>query len=115
MSRLGRAWSERRAALLALGAALILVVFFAVRGVVSALYWADPAHATHPVEGWMTPRYVVRAYGLEPEAVADALGIAPQSAARQRLSDIAAAQGVPVTSLTEALEALIAASHTAAP
>lgn len=93
---------------LAFGLAATLTLFFVVRAVFFALYWADPAHALHPVEDWMTPRYIVHAYSLRPESVAETLEIAAGSSPRTPLAEIAEARGVPVETLILAIEALVA-------
>ncbi|MDP2086993.1 MAG: hypothetical protein Q8K20_17505 [Gemmobacter sp.] len=84
--------------------ALLLATLFLARTVVLVAGWGpDPAR---PVEGWMTPRYLVRVYDLPPDQVSDLLGIAPGSAPRVPLEDIARQRGVPLADLIAAIEAL---------
>lgn len=60
-----------------------------------------------PVQGWMTPGYVVRAYHVPPEAMSRALALEPGSARGKTLEDIAVARGVPVDRLLAAVQALV--------
>jgi hypothetical protein len=90
----------------AFGLALLATLGFALRLALMLWLWDGPAHAVHPVEDWMTPRYLVRVYGLDPAGLAAALQVAPGLAPRQTLSQIAAARGVPVADLIAAVEAL---------
>lgn len=84
--------------------AVLVAGLFLARTVALLAGWGpDPAR---PVEGWMTPRYLVRVYDLPPERVSDVLGIAPGSAPRQPLEDIARQRGIPLSDLIAAVEAL---------
>jgi len=76
------------------GMASAATVFFAVRSVLFFVYWSDPAHRDQPIEGWMTPRYVVQSWQLPPEVMIDALGEGPMPGKRRTLAEIAASQGI---------------------
>jgi len=60
-----------------------------------------------PVAGWMTPRYIALAYGLEGEELARILAPATRDDARQPLYRIADAADVPLGDLIAALQAAI--------
>ena len=96
--------------LLALG----LVVFFAARSVAALVYWSDPAHRDQPIEGWMTPRYVVQSWQLPPEVMTEILNAGPMPDRRRTLGEIAEDQGITLhdlaTRITAATDAHRAAS-----
>ena len=106
-----RLWRNHRFLVLAFGAATALTLFFAVRAVLFALLWADPSHAMHPVEDWMTPRFIVHAYDLAPEQVAAALSLPVGAHPRLPLAELAQDQGVAPMVLVNRIEALIAAQQ----
>lgn len=82
-------------------------VLFLIRAVLVLAGWGpDPSR---PVEGWMTPRYLVRVYDLPPDRLAEILHVDPHSAPRDPLDRIAARQGIPLPALIAAIEALRAA------
>jgi hypothetical protein len=60
-----------------------------------------------PVRGWMTPGYVSHAYGVPPDVLAPALGIAPGTGRGRTLDDIAAERGIPVSALIAAVQAVV--------
>jgi hypothetical protein len=110
-----RLWRNQRYLVLAFGVATALTLFFAVRAVLFALLWADPNHGMHPVEDWMTPRFIVHAYDLAPEQVAKALSLPVGSHPRLPLAELAHDQGVAPMVLVDRIEALIAARPNPAP
>jgi hypothetical protein len=89
------------------GLALGIALLFALRLVLVVTLWGPAAE--RPIQGWMTPRYVVRSYDLPPEAVAEVLGIEPGSAAGQSIESLARAQDRPLIDVLRALDALRAA------
>lgn len=105
-------WHNQRLALIAFLLALSLTTVFAVRFGVSSLYWADPAHRDVQIEGWMTPRYVARSYGVLPEIVGAALAITPQTAPGRTLREIATAQGKSLDQLSADILAAVLANRT---
>ncbi|MDG3042361.1 hypothetical protein [Roseicyclus marinus] len=106
----GYLWRHHRAALIALGLALCVALFFVVRLAVFAVYWADPAHRDQRIEGWMTPGYVARSWDLPREALQDALpDLRP--GARATLAEIAQAEGVPLSEVIARMEAAIDAAR----
>lgn len=93
-------WAHHRLLVIAFGLAVLLTLFFALRLALATLYWSDPAHLQQPPERWMTPGYVARSWQVSPQALATALGLAPDAAPRgQTLDDIATAQDKPVETL----------------
>lgn len=96
--------TRRRWLRLGLAVALLLATLFAIRAVLLLSGWGpDPAR---PVEGWMTPRYLVRVYAIPPETLAPALGLSPGEAPRESLETLAARQGIPLPDLIALIEAL---------
>jgi len=95
--------------------ALVAVSFFAVRFVVSAIYWADPAHRAQSPEGWMTPGYIARSWHLDREAVAAALALDIKQERGLTLAELARARGVPLHDLLAELAAALPAAKAPAP
>ena len=96
--------------------ALCATLWFGGRATLSALYWADPAHRDQQIEGWMTPGYVGRSWGVPPEVTAAALGLTlPREGGRRPppLEVIARDRGVPLAQLIAELETAIAAYRAA--
>lgn len=97
-------WRRHPILTLAFGVAVALSVFFATRLVGRMIYWSDPAHQNQSIEGWMTPGYIARSWGVEPAA----LGLPVVRG--QPLVEIAKDQGVPldvmIAQLTQALAQL---------
>jgi hypothetical protein len=85
--------------------AVVLALGFAGRAAKLALDWnRGPA----PVEDWMTPRYLVHSYDIDPEVLAQVLGKQPGESPLDTLAEIARARGVPVAEVTAAVQALVA-------
>lgn len=110
IERLKRAWTRNPVLTSAFVLAILLTVFFAFRSTSFLIYWSDPEHLNQPVEGWMTPRYIVHSWQLSPEEVLRVIGEGPMPSKRQTLEDIATQRGIPlddlIARLTKALEAL---------
>lgn len=97
-------------------AGVAATLFFAVRLFLMTVYWSDPVHRDQTIAGWMTPGYVAQSWHVPREVVGGALGLDPQSDERGlTLSALAKARGVEPQSLTEALEAAIAAHRADGP
>ncbi|EPX81340.1 hypothetical protein [Litoreibacter arenae] len=106
----------RRVLIGVLGVALVFVAVFSFRAVASFIYWNDEAHQFQPIDGWMTPRYVVRSWQVPPKVVSDALGDRIEGGTpRTSLEEIAEARGVEVEEIIAILEAAIAAHRAAQP
>lgn len=99
--------TRRRHTLLlaAFGLAVVLTFGFALRAGISA--WNLAQAQGQPVADWMTPRFVVRAYDVEPAALAGLLALEPGSAPRETLAQIAAAQGRPLAQVLAEVQALV--------
>lgn len=96
--------TRRRWLLAGLGLAVLVAALFLGRAVLVLAGWGpDPAR---PVEGWMTPRYLVRVYDIAPGRLAPVLGLEPGSAPTQPLSAIATDRGIPLPDLLAAVESL---------
>lgn len=93
--------------------ALGLVAFFTVRSVIALIYWSDPAHRDQPIEGWMTPRYVVQSWQLPPELMIEVLDTGPMPGRRLTLREIAERQGTTVKDLAARITAAIDAHRAA--
>jgi len=109
-----RLWQRHRLLLLAFGLALGLTLVFAVRAVMFTPPWPGAEFADRPVEGWMTPRFIVHAYGLPPEVVAEILAMPPHSDPHLPLAELARSRGLPLDALLDPLNAAIAAHRAGA-
>jgi hypothetical protein len=101
-------WRRRPIILTAFLLSLALMLFFGIRALVVTIYWNDPARANQPVADWMTPRYVVMAYGIPREALGALLELDPSELKRQSLADIARQTGRSPQDLIDEIEAMIA-------
>nr|WP_306266073.1 hypothetical protein [Pararhizobium sp. IMCC3301] len=88
-----------------------LVVFLAIRLVVSTLYWEQ--HRNEPIQPWMTLNYVSRSHSVPKDYLADALDLPPDLRKRVSLAEVAARRGQSVGILTAEMSAIIAAYHEA--
>ncbi|WP_134012636.1 hypothetical protein [Litoreibacter halocynthiae] len=90
--------------------ALAFIGVFGFRAVASFIFWQDEANQFQPIDGWMSPRYVVRSWQVPPKVVSDALGDRIEGGTpRTSLEEIAEARGVDVEEIIAILEAAIAA------
>lgn len=108
-------WREQRVLCVAFALALGLTLFFAVRMAVFALYWADPAHRNQPIEGWMTPRYLVHSYDLPPELVREVLDLEGEPRKRRTLAGIARESGLTLEEIERRIRRAAAAHYGGAP
>lgn len=100
----------RRGLLAGFVLAAALTAFFAIRFLHGAADWTESVPKDPPIAGWMTPRYVVRAWDVPPEVVATALGLEGSGIGRRiTLSELAADRGETPEALAARLEAAIAA------
>lgn len=94
MKRLIAALKRRPVITSAFVLAVVFMVLFAVRGVVSMVYWSDPDHRDQAIQDWMTPRYVARSWHLPPDVMFTALGETSMPDKRKPLHEIAADRGM---------------------
>lgn len=87
--------------------AALITLFFTVRAVFFAVHMMDPDRALRPVEGWMTPRYISRAYDIPRDDMLLLLHLGPEDKPRQPLAKLAAARGIPLAELVAEIEAAI--------
>jgi len=83
-----------------------------LRALVMALVWSTSApDPTAPLEGWMTPRYVVRLRDVPPDTMRQILGLTDDAGRRVTLEQLARARGQPLDRFLADLEAEIAAAR----
>ena len=106
MARLQRMWRRHPFLVAAFVLALLMAVGLSGRAVFLARQF--DLHHTQAVAGWMTPRFIMRVYGLDPGALAAPLAVPEGSNPNRALDRIARDQGRPVADLIRAVEAAIA-------
>ncbi len=102
-------WRSRPYLVSAFLLASALTLFFAVRLLSQAIYWADPAHREQAVEGWMTVGYIARSwdlYGPDIDALAK-LPLPDVKGHAQPLVEIAKDRGIPVADVIAEVEKAI--------
>jgi hypothetical protein len=99
---MSRLWRRHPRLLLAFVLATALAVGLLARGLWLLPDRGDPRR---PVAAWMTPRYIVHTYDLDPPEVAAILGLDPGSHPAETLDEIARDSGRPVAALLAALQA----------
>ena len=107
--RLKLLWRRHRGLVLALVAACLVTLFFAIRLTVSTLYWAG--HRDAALAGWMTVGYVAHSYDVDRLRLAEALGLDPSQRPRLTLDEIAARSGMPLAAVEATVLAVIAAER----
>jgi hypothetical protein len=89
-------------------------VILTLRALVMALVWATTVPDPHaPLQGWMTPRYVVRLRDLPPEDMRRILDLPEGAGSRVTLQELADGRGVPLDQFLADLEAGIAVARPA--
>lgn len=109
MTVLARLWRSHRGPLLAFAAAAAVTLFFAVRLILFAVYWSNPAHRDQHPAGWMTPGYVARSWHVPREELVGALGLTLEPGRPRTLAEIAATRGEPLDDLLGTVEKTVAA------
>lgn len=107
--RVNLLWRRHRGLVLALVAACLVTLFFAIRLTVSTLYWAG--HRDAALAGWMTVGYVAHSYDVDRLRLAEALGLDPSQRPRLTLDEIAARSGMPLAEVEATVLAVIAAER----
>lgn len=110
MERFKRAWARHPVLTGVFLAAVVLMAVFAVRSTLFVIYWSDPAHHEQPIEGWMTPRYIMHSWKVPPEVVLDAIGRPAMPGKRQNLDEIAEQQGISTEELIDRVTRAVEAS-----
>ena len=87
--------------------AAMLTAFFAVRAILFAVFWMDTPPETHPIEPWMTPRYIARTYDIPRADMQRILNLAPDETPRQPLGSLARNHNVPVQTYIDQFDALL--------
>lgn len=105
--RLAHIAGKPRALVAAFVIAGAVCLFFAVRLVVSGVYWSDPAHRDQTISGWMTPRYIAMSWDVPPEVMRAALELDASEGGRLTLEQLAASRGMTVDALAAKLDAAI--------
>lgn len=107
MTRLIEAWRRHPWLVGSFVGATGVMIFFAARMVVFAIYWSDPAHMDQAVEGWMTPGYVAHSWDIPRDDMVELFGAAGRPGAGMTLDQIAAEQGITLEELTAQIEGVI--------
>lgn len=110
---LRRLWREQRLAVLLFLGAAALMLFFAVRMMLFAAYWHDPAHRDAVLDGWMTPGYVARSWHVDPGLLGPIVGLGPGEGRGVTLAEIAERKGIPLQVLLDEIAAAIARDRAA--
>jgi len=100
---------------LGFGLAAALTLFFVVRAVMFAVFWMDPHRDRHPVEPWMTPRYIVRTYNIPRDALADVLDLHPGDSPKMPLDKLAQERGKDTAAMVSAVQVLVDARSPSLP
>lgn len=87
--------------------AAVMTAFFVGRAIFFAFVWMDPDRGLHPIEPWMTPRYIARTYDIPRPEMQLILDLGPDETPRQPLEKLADARGIPVEALIDAFNALL--------
>jgi hypothetical protein len=98
---------KRRALIAGFVIAALLTAFFLLRLVFFTFIWMESPPGAHPIEGWMTPRYISRTYRIPPPDLQAVLALGPNEHPRQSLKKIARARGLSITTLIAEIEALV--------
>lgn len=89
--------------------AAAVTLFFMVRIVLSAIYWADPAHHNETVKPWMTAGYIARSWQIDPRQIDLLANLpGPEGHGPWTLKEIATLRGVEVSEVISQVNAAIA-------
>ncbi len=89
--------------------ALLATVVFGLRAAWFAYELSE--RAEKPVAGWMTPRYILAVYEVDPKALAAILKIDPDNDPRESVARLAASSGLSTDSVLREITALIDAGR----
>lgn len=99
-----RLWANHRKLTIAFVLAVTLALAFTVRAVFLFPFDFNP-HL--PVEAWMTPRFIIHTYPIDPEQLGPLLGLPKGSDPHKTLKQIAADKGIPAADLIARLQTVI--------
>lgn len=89
--------------------AFAVTLFFTVRVISSAIYWADPAHHNETVKPWMTVGYIAKSWDLDPRQIDQITGLpTPEGHGPWTLQEVADARGVPIEEIISQVNAALA-------
>jgi hypothetical protein len=103
-------WRQRPYLTSAFALACAVTLFFAVRFLASAIYWANPAHHNEAVKPWMTVGYIAKSWHLDAGQI-NTLARLPgpkEKGHPQPLVEIARDRGVPVAKVILDVEGAVA-------
>jgi hypothetical protein len=98
---------KRKVMLAGFAIAALLTAVFILRAVFFAVVWMDPERGMHPIEPWMTPRYIAHTYDIPRDEMQRILDLGPDETPRQPLDSLAEARGVSVQTYIDQFDALI--------
>ncbi|EEW26391.1 hypothetical protein [Rhodobacter ferrooxidans] len=105
-------WQTHRWLVLAFLVAASLSMFFGIRAALFVPRWhLHLDYAAQPVQPWMTPKLIVKTYGVPPEVLEQVLGLPEKFHPRQTLAEIAADQGIDSAALAARVEAAVRAAR----
>lgn len=88
--------------------AAAVTLFFMVRIVMSAIYWADPAHHNETVKPWMTVGYIAKSWHLDPRDIDRIAQLpSPEGHGPWTLAQIAKARDVPIDDVISQVNAVV--------
>jgi len=102
-------WRHHRGMTLGFALAALLTLALGVRFGVHAVYWSR--HHEVALAEWMTLGYVAQSWGVGREDLARALDVAPGTARKLTLAEIARASGRSEAEVEDTLRAAIAAAQ----
>ncbi len=77
MSRLRNLWRNNKLLASTFAISVAIMLFFATRFVLSAIYWHDPAHRNQALEPWMTLGYVAHSWHVPRDELVTRLELEP--------------------------------------
>jgi hypothetical protein len=111
MKRLKTIWNTHPLLSTGFALALCLTLYFILRTITAATYWADPANRDQVLQGWMTPGYIGKSWQIPRDEILAAIGPLPEQQ-RPTLEVIATQQGIPVADLISRIQTAILAYRT---
>lgn len=107
MKRVPRLVKRHPIASAAFGVALAVTLWLLFRLIGFLIWYADPDHRRVTPQPWMTPNYVARSWLVDPDDLAEALGLDDDDGTRPTLRAIALRRDVPVQTILDEVEAFL--------